>query len=94
MRRGKPEPLHVLFSPVEAPLSSGEMKQLAQVHVHQKRTVVYTLPRPTVGVSNNKNCSVRGIDCSHCRRKREKRNTMLNVRCTPANHCALPALAG
>ncbi len=62
------EPLCMIFSPLKllsAWWNEAETKQLARVHVHQERNVVYILPRPTVGVSSNKNHSVRGTGCSN-----------------------------
>ncbi|KAF0032503.1 hypothetical protein F2P81_014793 [Scophthalmus maximus] len=55
------------------PAPEGETEQLAGVHVHQRRTIVYTLPGPSVGGSRNEARGVRGTGSSSVGEKKKNR---------------------
>lgn len=86
--------VQVIFFPVAAFSPTGETEQLAGVHVHQRRTIVYTLPGPSVGGSRNEARGVRGTGSSSVGEKKKNRkhvgkHTTTNVRCPLAKHCIL-----
>lgn len=80
----------MLLSPGEAYLQN--VKLSTWKHVHEKRNVVYILPRPVVGVSSSeKKHTVRGELADPVWEKKGKcaKNTTINMKCSPAKHCFL-----
>ena len=89
------KPPRMLSTPVEAPLRQVKRGSLARVHMHQRRNVVvYTLPRPTVGVSSNEERSARGIGSSDVGEKKKKGIKEYNSKCemSSGESCALSSL--
>lgn len=72
---------------------TGETRQLARVHMHHRRNVVvYTLPRPTVGVSSNEEHSARGIGSSDVGEKKGIKEYNNKCEMSSGESCALSSL--